>query len=123
MAKQIADYVCIRECFAFNKHFMPGDDFPQDWLTRGYEPNKHFAKAAIAYDEIERVKHERALYGHGDDIRSTVELKAALRKFTEFPEKWTRKQVWAELMRHESAEARDKPQPPPKSPRNQPKKA
>ena len=108
--KQEADYVCIRENFSFNKHFMPGDDFPQNWLTQGYKPNKHFAPAKAAYDEIARVKQERLMFGHGDDPRSTEELKKCLAKFTDFPDSWPRKQIWLELRRHEAAESRDAPQ-------------
>ena len=97
-------FICIRENFSFNKHFMPGDPFPEEWLTVGYKPNKHFAPAKIAADELERVKLELTMQGHGDDPRSTVELKKALAKYMEIDGEWPRKKIWLELVRLENAD-------------------
>jgi hypothetical protein len=122
--RQESTYVCIKENFSFNKHFLVGDGFPEEWLRNGYTPNQHFAKAAIAYDEIERVKQERAMYGHGDDARSTKELRELLGEYIKtIPQDWTRKKIWLELRRHEAASAMDdSPGPPSRPPGRPPKK-
>ena len=107
--KQESEFTCIRECFTFNKHFRPGDSFPQAWVEKGYQPNRHFVPARNAYEAIEQAKKDKSMFGCGDDTRSTEELKKELSTWiSKIPANWTRKQIWLELRRHEAADARDK---------------
>jgi len=105
--QQQASFICIRDCFTHNKHFQPGDPFPENWLASGYKPNKHFAPAAQAAAEIAKAREERTKYGHGDDPRSTEQLKEALARFAKVDTNWDRKKIWLELTRYENAEAKD----------------
>lgn len=109
-------FICIRDCFTFNKRFRQGEAFPEDWLKAGYKPNRHFAPAQEAANAIAEVNATRQRYGHGDDPRSTVELKKELSKFTEVDGNWDRKRTWMELQRYENAEAKDGKRPPGRPP-------
>jgi len=104
--KEEASYICIRECFTYNKHFMPGDPFPENWLKNDYKPNKHFAPAKQAATMLEKAQSELAMHGHGDDPRTTKELTEALSKYMEIDGEWPRKKIWLELMRHENADSK-----------------
>jgi hypothetical protein len=108
--KEESTFVCIRECVTFNKHFMPGDGFPENWYKQGYKPNRHFAHKKEAFDALEESKGERTLFTHGDDRRSTKQIRSELEKFvSDVPENWNRKQMWLELRRYEAADAREAP--------------
>jgi hypothetical protein len=110
--KKDPSFICIRETFTFNKHFMPGDGFPEEWIKAGYKPSRHFAPAKEAQEALEQAENERMMYGHGDDKRSTKELKETLSVFMkQIPKDWPRKKIWLELRRLEAAESRDKPKP------------
>ena len=109
--RQDASYICIRECFTHNKRFRPGEPFPENWLANNYKPNKHFAPAKDAHAALQKAQAERTRYGHGDDTRSTAELKKALAQFMAVDADWDRKKIWLELTRHENAAAKDGPSP------------
>ena len=105
--RQQASFICVRECFTYNRRFRPGEPFPENWLNNGYEPNHHFAPAADAHEALKKAQEEKARYGHGDDPRSTAELTAELEKYMKVNAHWDRKKIWLELTRHEIAAAKD----------------
>ena len=105
--KQQPSYICIRECFTYNRRFRPGEPFPENWLANDYKPNHHFAPAAEAHNALAAARAERLKFGHGDDPRSTAELSAELEKFMKVNAHWDRKKIWLELTRHENAAAKD----------------
>jgi len=105
--RQQASFICIRECFTYNRRFRPGEPFPENWLSNGYTPNHHFAPAAEAHDALRRARDEKLKFGHGDDPRSTAELTAELEKYMKINAAWDRKKIWLELTRHENAAAKD----------------
>lgn len=105
-------YFCIKECNTYNKRFRAGDQFPTNWIESGYLPNHHFKQFRDNKECMNYIKAEsstRPIQCAGDDPRSTNELKAALGKFMNVSEKWTRKEIWNKLNERETADARTMP--------------
>lgn len=99
--------ICHRECFVYNKRFKKGDEFPEKWLLEGYLPNNHFAPEEEAKRMISASETNRPVQCAGDDPRSTKDIKSALLRYMKsVPEKWSRKELWNELRRHEMADAK-----------------
>lgn len=104
MAKK--EYVCIKECFVYNKRFKKGAKFPETWLKEGYLPNQFFLPEDEAKEYIREHDGHRPVQCAGDDPRSTEEIKKTLFKFMKsFPEKWGRKEMWSALRKYEQGEA------------------
>jgi hypothetical protein len=99
--------IAVRECFLYNKRFKVGEAFPDNWIREGYLPNEHFAQESKAEELIAEISANRPVLCAGDDVRSNIELKKALKKYLkDFPEKWSRKQIWMELQKFEHGEKR-----------------
>lgn len=105
MAKK-EKYIAVREVYTYNKRFKQGDEFPVDWLKEGYLPNHHFMPEDEAKEFMRDSTANKPIQCAGDDPRSTKELKEALLKYTNVLEKWGRKEIWTQLHRFESGEAK-----------------
>ena len=106
-------YVCIKECYTYNKRFRVGDKFPVEWLQNDYYPNHHFMPRADAEHHIATLRKggDKRVQFAGDDPRSTKDLIETLVKHTNVNPKWTRAEIWAKLNEYETATSKTAPQP------------
>lgn len=108
-------YRCYRECYAYNKRFKKGDQFPILWLEKGYKPQpEYFIMAEDYEDKIRELsKQKAAIFSAADDPRPTAVLIAELKKVgLEVPKDWNRKRIWMALKQRENAEAKTEPRGP-----------
>lgn len=103
-AQYVGNYICIRNCYTYNKRFKVGDLFPAEWLAADYYPNQHFMQEAEAKAYIAAKKHiERVRGTSGDDPRSTEDLRQALIKAGGgVTPKMTRAEIWLKLQEAEA---------------------
>lgn len=103
-------YICIRECYTYNKRFKVGDQFPMEWLQNDYFPNHHFMPADEAKHFIGGTKSNkpRAVVCAGDDPRSNIQLVEALKAFGvhDVDPKAGRQELWKRLNTLENAQAK-----------------
>jgi hypothetical protein len=101
-------YRAIRECFAYNKRFKKGAEFPLVWLDAGYIPPPQWFVKSEDYDDVVR-KDEPVgkIVSAAEDPRSSKQLVEDLEKYmTPVPKDWNRKRIWMELKRREMAESK-----------------
>ena len=106
-------YRCIKECFAYNKRFKKGAEFPMNWIDNGYTPPEKWFVLAEDYDDACR-KNEPVgkIVSAAQDPRTSQALIDALSKYMgDIPKNWNRKQIWMELIRRENAESKTDPGP------------
>jgi hypothetical protein len=107
-------YVCVRECYTYNKRFKVGDKFPDEWLKNDYYPNHHFMPEAMAQSVLKDHKKgdiNRPMLCAGDDPRSTNELMEKLLELGASADpKWGRQQVWMRVNELENARGKTAPQ-------------
>jgi hypothetical protein len=106
-------YRCIKECFAYNKRFKKGQEFPMAWIDNGYTPpEKWFVRAEDYDDTIRRNDPVGKIVSAAYDPRPTAVLIESLSKYMgDIPKTWNRKHIWMELNRRESAESKTDPGP------------
>ena len=105
-------YMAIRACYYSDgvyahKYFKEGEMLPEEW-----KPNEngctHFAPVNEAKKIIKTGSAKKRALTAGDDVRSTDELKAELKKYLKLiPRTWKRKKIWSELIKKENAVAQD----------------
>ena len=109
----VQHYRCVKECFAYNKRFKKGQEFPMAWIDNGYTPpEKWFVRSEDYDDFVRKADPVGKIVSAGYDKRSSAELIEALSKYMgEIPKTWNRRQIWMELHRREAAESKTEPGP------------
>jgi hypothetical protein len=101
---------CIKKagCFAYNKRFKLGQEFPLEWIDNGYAPpHDWFVKAEDYDDAIRKNEFVGRIVSAGSDPRTTAVLIDALSKYMgDIPKTWNRAQIWRTLIARELAESK-----------------
>lgn len=104
---------CIKKagCFAYNKRFKLGQEFPLEWIDNGYEPPQDwFVRAEDYEDAIRKNEFVGKIVSAGSDPRPTVVLIEELHKYMgDVPKTWNRAQIWRTLIAREIAGAKSHP--------------
>ena len=111
-AAKEGEYTAIRNCYYSDgvyrhKYFRAGEQLPEGWLP-GANGCKHFAATTDAKKIIRSGTANRMANTAGDDKRSTEEIRTALNAYMKIvPKTWKRRKMWGELVKRESAVAKD----------------
>lgn len=110
LAKE-GEYTAIRDCYYSDGVYKHKFYKVGEFLLSGWIPDAngctHFARTVDAKKIIRAGTAEQKALTSGDDNRSTEEIRNLLTEFMKVPMSWTRKKMWGELVKRETAVAKD----------------